>query len=120
MGRTPLTCTFAVHIARSATLCPHGRQPADHGPARGGKRGARAAARTSGCDMGWKTTRDLEAFLTAASGFLRARAVENTVLITVAEGLRLRGLHAYGETSPRFGWWQDAGGTVAAAFLQTP
>lgn len=70
--------------------------------------------------MSWHTTHDLDAFLTAASGFLRARAVENTVLITVAEGLRHRGLDAYGETPPLFGWWQDAGGTVAAAFLQTP
>ncbi|MEU3466017.1 GNAT family N-acetyltransferase [Streptomyces sp. NPDC006733] len=70
--------------------------------------------------MGWNTTRDLEAFLNAASGFLRARAVENTVLISVAEGLRHKGLDAYGDTPPVFGWWQETGGAVAAAFLETP
>ncbi|MCZ4119067.1 GNAT family N-acetyltransferase [Streptomyces sp. H39-S7] len=70
--------------------------------------------------MGWHTTKDLDAFLTAASGFLRARAVENTVLITVADGLRLRALDVYGDTPPRFGWWHDAEGTVGAAFLETP
>lgn len=70
--------------------------------------------------MGWHTTKDLDAFLRAASGFLRARAVENTVLITVAEKLRLRGLDVYGDTPPHFGWREDAEGAVVAAFLETP
>lgn len=70
--------------------------------------------------MGWHTTHDLDAFHTAAGAFLRARPVENTVLITVAEGLRHRGLDAYGGAPPLFGWWQDADGVTAAAFLQTP
>lgn len=60
--------------------------------------------------MAWEITGDAERFLTLAGAFLRARPVENTVLLTIADSERLR-------PSPGalFGW-NDQGG----AFLRTP
>ena len=69
--------------------------------------------------MSWRMTEDVTAFLTAAGGFLRSRAAENTVLLTVAEMLRTRGSRAFGDAAPVFGWWSE-GGAVSGAFLQTP
>jgi hypothetical protein len=69
--------------------------------------------------MPWETTGDLDAFLAAAGGFLRSRPAQHTLLLTVAETLRVGGLHAFGPASPRFGWWRAQGG-VDGAFLQTP
>ncbi|WP_322768501.1 GNAT family N-acetyltransferase [Frankia sp. Cr1] len=65
-------------------------------------------------------TEDLEEYLAAAGEFLMSRLVENTVLVTVAETLRVRGLAAFGEAAPLFGWWLSAGGAVESAFVQTP
>jgi RimJ/RimL family protein N-acetyltransferase len=43
------------------------------------------------------------------------------VLLTVADALRRRGLDAYGDRPPAFGWWRpDGGGEAAAAYLRTP
>lgn len=70
--------------------------------------------------MAWQLTEDLETFLTAAGGFLRARAAANTVILTAAELIRAKGAAAYGDASPLFGWRAGPGGTVAAAFLHTP
>jgi predicted GNAT family acetyltransferase len=69
--------------------------------------------------MSWRLTDDATGFLAAAGGFLRSRAAENTVLLTVAETLRTRGSQSFGDADPVFGWWVE-GGEVSGAFLQTP
>lgn len=69
--------------------------------------------------MSWRLTADLDAYLALAGPFLAARPVENTLMLTVTDTLRRRGLHAFGEDAPLFGWWLDDGG-VAGAFLHTP
>ncbi|MBY8881118.1 GNAT family N-acetyltransferase [Actinacidiphila acidipaludis] len=71
--------------------------------------------------MGWTLDDDPERFAATAGDFLRARAVENSVLLTVLDTLRRRGADAYGSGTPVFGSWRpDGGGEVAAAVLQTP
>jgi FR47-like protein len=65
--------------------------------------------------VAWRTTDDLDEFVAAAGDFLRARPVENTILLTVVEQLAARKAPAAG----RFGWWRSDGG-VAGAFLRTP
>ena len=70
--------------------------------------------------MTWTTTDDADGFLSAAGPFLRARAAENTLLLTIAHTVVARGRRVYGDTDPRFGWWTAEDGTVAGAFLQTP
>jgi GNAT superfamily N-acetyltransferase len=69
--------------------------------------------------MAWETTGEADAFLAAAGDWLRSRPAEHTLLLTVAESLRVRGPGAYGSAPPRFGWWR-ADGAVTGAFLQTP
>jgi predicted GNAT family acetyltransferase len=71
--------------------------------------------------MGWTLGADLDAFTAQAGAFLRARAVENSVLLTIVDTLRRRGADAYGSEPPVFGHWRpDGGAAVAAALLQTP
>ncbi|CAO5161905.1 N-acetyltransferase domain-containing protein [Frankia sp. AiPs1] len=98
--------------------------------------------------MAWHLTENLEEYLAAAGPFLRARPVENTVLLTVAESLRTSSLLLFGAAAPLFGWWVAEGrgefssdswpagqkngkahtpqdwrpdsGAVQGAFLQTP
>ncbi len=70
--------------------------------------------------MAWQLTENLETFLAGAGGFLRARAAQNTVMLTAAELLRAKGPAAYGDATPLFGWLAEPGGTAAAAFLHTP
>jgi len=70
--------------------------------------------------MAWQLTEDLETFLTAADGFLRARPAANTIMLTAAELLRAKGAAAYGDVTPLFGWRADPRGAVTAAFLHTP
>jgi GNAT superfamily N-acetyltransferase len=70
--------------------------------------------------MTWTTTDNADEFVATAGAFLRSRAAENTVLLTVTETLRSHGRRAYGEADPLFGWWQPADGTIDGAFLQTP
>jgi RimJ/RimL family protein N-acetyltransferase len=64
-------------------------------------------------DHGWVLTSDGQAFAEAVLDFLARDPVANTVILTVAAGLR---------TSPReaaeldcYGWWLDADGRVGAA-----
>jgi len=66
--------------------------------------------------MVWHITKDVEEFLDAAGGFLRARPCENTVLLTAAETLRVHGPAAFGSAEPMLGW-HDGGDAV---FLRTP
>ncbi|HCA88113.1 MAG TPA: GNAT family N-acetyltransferase, partial [Streptomyces sp.] len=70
--------------------------------------------------MPWTTTRDLPTFLAAAGGFLRARPVANTVLLSVLASLEAAGRETYGGAAPEYGWWRSAGGEPAGAFLRTP
>lgn len=69
--------------------------------------------------MAWTVTADVDAFEAAAGDFLRSRPAEHTVLLTITETLRARGLHVYGHVDPVFGWWTGGGG-VEGAFLRTP
>jgi GNAT superfamily N-acetyltransferase len=63
----------------------------------------------------WRTTTDPEEFLAAAGAFLMASPAQNTVPLTVVEGLRAPGAEP-GTTL--LGWWTDAGGGPATgAFL---
>lgn len=70
--------------------------------------------------MGWQLTGDLDRYLAAAGGYLRARAAEHTVFLTVAETIRARGPGAYGDRPPLFGWWAGPDGAVIGAFMHTP
>ncbi|HEY1319973.1 MAG TPA: GNAT family N-acetyltransferase [Streptosporangiaceae bacterium] len=69
--------------------------------------------------MAWTLTQDVGEYLAAAGDMLRSQPAQNTLMLTIAESLRARGGHAFGEADPLFGWWDEAGG-VTAALLQTP
>src|SRR3982750_4697551 len=69
--------------------------------------------------MTWELTDSVEHFEATAGAFLRSRPVQHTVLLTLVDTLRRRGLRAYGEGSPVFGFWRTDG-TVAGVLLQTP
>ena len=64
--------------------------------------------------MAWHITDSVDEFLAGAGDFLRARPVENTVLLTITDTLRRRGPAVYGDGKPVFGWHDDG------AFLRTP
>ncbi len=70
--------------------------------------------------MRWTLTRSLADFLAAAGEFLLADPALNTVPLTVSETLRERGLSAFGDDPPWFGWRRGPAGQVDGAFLQTP
>jgi GNAT superfamily N-acetyltransferase len=70
--------------------------------------------------MRWGTTADVAAFQAAAGAFLRADPVGNTLVLTIAETLRVRGPHAFGTEDPLFGWLVSGAGEVAGTFLHTP
>jgi predicted GNAT family acetyltransferase len=70
--------------------------------------------------MAWQITGDLDIFLAAAGGFLRAHAAQHTIMLGAAEALRARGLAAFGAEAPLFGWLAGPDGTTGAAFLHTP
>lgn len=70
--------------------------------------------------MTWTFTTDLTAYLAAAGPATAARPLSNTLLLTVADGLRRRGPGAYGDGTPFFGWWTGADGAVAGGLLCTP
>ncbi|MFE6780133.1 GNAT family N-acetyltransferase [Streptomyces sp. NPDC057702] len=70
--------------------------------------------------MTWTTTEDNAAFREAAGPFLRSRPAEHTVLISITESLRTLGPGRYGDQAPRYGWWREATGEVAGAFVWTP
>jgi GNAT superfamily N-acetyltransferase len=81
--------------------------------------------------MGWCTTSDLDRFAAAASGYLRSRAAENTLLLSAAQaarsgtaGWRSPGAgrpQAAGEPGLLFGWWEPPdGGEPRGAFVHDP
>ncbi|MEV6601299.1 GNAT family N-acetyltransferase [Actinoplanes sp. NPDC051346] len=67
--------------------------------------------------MTWHLTGDVERFLAATGAFLRARPVENTLPLTIAEHVRLHGPRAYGPRDAVFGWHD---GEEAAAVWTPP
>ena len=70
--------------------------------------------------MTWLLTESLSEFVGAADGYLRMDPVQNTVPLTVLEALRERGLSAYADNPPLFGWHESPSGEADGAFLQTP
>ncbi len=74
--------------------------------------------------MSWHTTAMVEEFLAEAGAFIQADPVQNTVILTMAE--RLRVLPVRGRASAAymtlFGWWRPAADQdpVSAAFMHTP
>ncbi|MGA4841275.1 GNAT family N-acetyltransferase [Streptomyces sp. G45] len=68
----------------------------------------------------WQLTGDPGEFLARAHDFLHAEPELNTALLTVADTLRTRGKHVYGDGDPLFGWLADGQGKVRGAFLRTP
>lgn len=73
--------------------------------------------------MSWHTTFVVEEFLAEAGPFIHADPVQNTVILTMAERLRIRG-PAAAANGTLFGWWRPASGPepdlVSAAFMHTP
>ncbi|WP_156726749.1 GNAT family N-acetyltransferase [Streptomyces apocyni] len=81
---------------------------------------------------GWHFTGDLDVFLARAGGFFDSDPVAHTVLLSVTETLRSRGLGAYGGGAPLFGdliaegegEGEGGGGSgehgVVGAFVWTP
>jgi predicted GNAT family acetyltransferase len=70
--------------------------------------------------MAWTLTGSPDEYLAIAGGFLRSDPVRNTVALTAAETVRVRGLRTYGQTEPLFGWWRRGDGEITAALLHTP
>lgn len=69
--------------------------------------------------MAWELTDDVDHFDSTAGGFLRSRPVQHTVLLTLIDTLRRRGLQAYGQGSPVFGLWRTSG-AVTGVLVHTP
>lgn len=69
--------------------------------------------------MSWHSTESVDEFLDAAGDFLRSEPAANTMLLTIAHTLQIRGSHAYGPDAPIFGWFTGGDGRVTGAFLQT-
>ncbi|MFJ2740044.1 GNAT family N-acetyltransferase [Streptomyces sp. NPDC087440] len=71
--------------------------------------------------MTWTFTEDLKEFLDVARASLASGPVRNTLLLTVSTTLARRGVDAYGEEPPLFGWWRrPADGIVDGALIWTP
>jgi RimJ/RimL family protein N-acetyltransferase len=70
--------------------------------------------------MAWLLTQRLADFMSAADRYLHSDPVRNTVPLTVLETLRQRGLSAYADSAPVFGWHETRPGEADGAFLQTP
>ncbi|MFT2020008.1 GNAT family N-acetyltransferase [Streptomyces sp. 796.1] len=70
--------------------------------------------------MTWTLSEDNAAFSTAAGPFLATRPDAHTLLISIAEAIRVGGADRYGAAAARYGWWRGPDGAVAAAFLWTP
>jgi RimJ/RimL family protein N-acetyltransferase len=80
--------------------------------------------------MGWSTTGNVHEFLAEAGDFLSADRARNTVILAVAENLRVsppppgeraRDEPAAASDEPLFGWWRPdaAPGQVRGAFMHT-
>jgi hypothetical protein len=69
--------------------------------------------------MGWCMTSDLDRFQAVAGGYLRARAAENTLLLSAAQNAQnARNGPAAGGPGLLFGWWEPPDGSgPRAAFL---
>jgi predicted GNAT family acetyltransferase len=70
--------------------------------------------------MAWTLTASLDEYRAVAGGFLRSRPVHNTIQLVALDALRTRGLSAFGDVAPLFGWWRASAGLVTAALLHTP
>ncbi len=78
--------------------------------------------------MGWRTTEDVAEFLARAGAYLRRERARNTVLLTVAEQLRVNPARCAAPEAggagpahhPLFGWWTGQDGEAGGAFLPTP
>jgi predicted GNAT family acetyltransferase len=70
--------------------------------------------------MPWTISEDFDDYTAAAGPFLRSEPAQHTVELTLIETMRSKGVHAFGEGTPVFGWWQQPGEPVTGAFLQTP
>jgi GNAT superfamily N-acetyltransferase len=70
--------------------------------------------------MTWQLTGDVDAYLTAVNGFLRADAVRNSIMLSVAASLQASGPATFGDGTPLCGWWTGPDGAVSAACLHTP
>jgi RimJ/RimL family protein N-acetyltransferase len=74
--------------------------------------------------MSWHTTAVVDEFLAEAGPFIRADPVQNTVILTMAERLRVRPVRGRASAADMtlFGWWRPAAGQdpVSAAFMHTP
>ncbi|WP_225834121.1 GNAT family N-acetyltransferase [Streptomyces sp. NK08204] len=69
----------------------------------------------------WQLTGDLDEFLSRAAAFLHSHPALHTVPLTVADALRRRGLHIFGDEPPLFGTLGGlGGGPVRAALFHTP
>lgn len=67
--------------------------------------------------MAWSTTSDIRMFADQALAFLAIEPVAHSVLLTEADHL-LR--HPEPDADQCYGWWVDASGAVAGAFVQGP
>jgi predicted GNAT family acetyltransferase len=70
--------------------------------------------------MAWTLTGSPDEYLAIAGGFLRSDPVRNTIALSAAETVRVRGPRTYGQVAPLFGWWRGGDGEVSAALLHTP
>ncbi|HEV2635457.1 MAG TPA: GNAT family N-acetyltransferase [Actinocrinis sp.] len=70
--------------------------------------------------MTWTLTDDLDEYLATAEPFLAEDPVTETVLLTLARSLRVRGVDAFGDDKPLMGWWTGPDGSVEAALVQLP
>ncbi|MBG0563394.1 GNAT family N-acetyltransferase [Actinoplanes aureus] len=70
--------------------------------------------------MGWQLTTDVERFAEVAGDYLRSEPVRHTTFLTVLDGLRQHGPHAYGVSDPIFGWWSTSTGEVGGVLSGTP
>jgi RimJ/RimL family protein N-acetyltransferase len=70
--------------------------------------------------MTWALTENLDEYLVVAGDHLRSDPVRNTIPLTAAQTLRVRGPEAFGRVRPLFGWWRADGGEITPALLHTP
>ncbi|MGW2275889.1 GNAT family N-acetyltransferase [Streptomyces yangpuensis] len=70
--------------------------------------------------MTWTFTDDPAAYRAAAGAAVAARPAPNTLLLSIADALERRGLHAFGPEAPFFGWWTGPDGDVRGALVCTP
>ncbi|HET6499579.1 MAG TPA: hypothetical protein VFG87_02340 [Amycolatopsis sp.] len=70
--------------------------------------------------MGWSVTSDLERFAATAGGYLRARAAENTLLLSAAQDAQRHQAQPQ-STGMLFGWWTPPDGEdPRGAFVHDP